>query len=338
MACVYCGRTDDLTEEHVFPDALGGRSTVADMVCRACNSRFSAEFEQDFVRGLSLIRFLLRVPTRRGRVEKLSAETVVDGAVRPAKVLADGEISVPTFRIEEEEKDGERRIIYKTFSKEAQDALLEAAKKKGLELTEGAALLSEIEAVVELDLRFVVSVEAYRTVAKIAYTGYAQRAGRQSAESAGFQPLRDFIAQGEGPSPVRLFLNRKFAAHFNAGPHQHALVLGCNGQTHLAHAIVVIFGGLYYLVNLTDQCFVDVFQSYGCNCQAGSEDRVLVGHLENERLMIEEVLHGNTIWDDYSQSLDYLVPFWCNKLGLTIRPDPQDEYAKTFRQERKSES
>src|ERR1051325_6678735 len=143
MPCVYCGSQDDLTEEHVFPDVLGGGATVEDLVCRRCNNEFSRDFEQAFAGGFLLIRFLLGVRGRRGLVDALPAEVVVDGEVRPARVRA-GEIAVHSFKVEEGELNGERRIMYRTFSQEAANALRTRANKRGWDLEEGPELLREM--------------------------------------------------------------------------------------------------------------------------------------------------------------------------------------------------
>ena len=327
MACVYCNSTNELTEEHIFPDALGGRATVAEMVCRGCNNRFPHEFEQEFVKGFFLIRFLLRVPSRRGGIETIPAEVVIDGAARTATVSRSGGIAVPTLKVEEAESNGEARIIYRIFSREAADTLCHAATTRGWNLNQGRALLREIQAVVNVDLRFITSLEAHRTVAKIAYTGFAARAGRHVAESHDFTTVRNFIARGEGPSPTRLFLNHNVADRFQLGPHHHAIVLACDGQTHIAHAMVVIFGGLFYLVELTSQCVVNVFQSYGYNSQTGNEDPVIVAQSDNERLMVQDILWGNTVWNDYGQSLNSSFPIGVTHSVLKSAPKEMREWS-----------
>lgn len=42
--CIYCGGTNELTKEHVFPKAMGGSLEVK-TVCRTCNSRFGTELD-----------------------------------------------------------------------------------------------------------------------------------------------------------------------------------------------------------------------------------------------------------------------------------------------------
>jgi 5-methylcytosine-specific restriction endonuclease McrA len=48
--CIYCGRTDGLTEEHVVPFALGGNLIIPDASCPSCRDMTSA-FETKVLRG-----------------------------------------------------------------------------------------------------------------------------------------------------------------------------------------------------------------------------------------------------------------------------------------------
>lgn len=48
--CIYCGRTDKLSDEHIIPYGLGGRSVLPKSSCSAC-AKVTGKFEQDVLRG-----------------------------------------------------------------------------------------------------------------------------------------------------------------------------------------------------------------------------------------------------------------------------------------------
>lgn len=63
--CIYCGRTEKLTKEHIIPFALGGSWVLPDASCKAC-AKITGAFEGEFSRTiLGPLRMLYDMPTRR---------------------------------------------------------------------------------------------------------------------------------------------------------------------------------------------------------------------------------------------------------------------------------
>lgn len=63
--CLYCERTDSLSEEHVIPFGIGGRFIIPAASCPAC-STVTSEFERRVLRGfMAAARAVAGFPTRR---------------------------------------------------------------------------------------------------------------------------------------------------------------------------------------------------------------------------------------------------------------------------------
>jgi hypothetical protein len=63
--CIYCGTTESLSDEHVIPLGLGGRSILYDASCQSCANITSA-FERVVLRDqFGAFRARVGVPTRR---------------------------------------------------------------------------------------------------------------------------------------------------------------------------------------------------------------------------------------------------------------------------------
>ena len=63
--CIYCGKKDDLTDEHIVPFALGGNLILPDASCTSCNN-ITRDFEQKVLRGfMHNARIAGKFPTRR---------------------------------------------------------------------------------------------------------------------------------------------------------------------------------------------------------------------------------------------------------------------------------
>lgn len=72
MTCIFCyrGRSEiDLTEEHIFPEALGGQLIVR-AVCKRCNDQLGSYVDgmltEDFL--VRMLRLGLRIPNKSGAV------------------------------------------------------------------------------------------------------------------------------------------------------------------------------------------------------------------------------------------------------------------------------
>lgn len=69
--CYACGCTPDpgeWSEEHVIPNALGGRWTSSRLLCRACNSDFGSKIDATLCRELGAPMNLLGLSRERGEV------------------------------------------------------------------------------------------------------------------------------------------------------------------------------------------------------------------------------------------------------------------------------
>ncbi|NVL90304.1 MAG: hypothetical protein HWN69_04810 [Desulfobacterales bacterium] len=63
--CIYCGKIDDLTLEHVIPFGLGGKIEFPDASCREC-AKITSNFEHTCLRTMyGPLRLLYGMPSRR---------------------------------------------------------------------------------------------------------------------------------------------------------------------------------------------------------------------------------------------------------------------------------
>jgi hypothetical protein len=90
--CIFCLlEKERLTDEHVFPAALGGVLVLGNSVCVECNNGFS-EFEQPFAQELAPLRLLLQIPDRYGAIPQAPATVKTLGKEYPAMVKSDGSV------------------------------------------------------------------------------------------------------------------------------------------------------------------------------------------------------------------------------------------------------
>jgi hypothetical protein len=317
--CVLCGSTEKLTDEHIFPDALGGCVVLALGTCANCNSTASTQFEAEFINGLAIIRRLLGIKNREGRVPNLRASVEIEGQPHVAIIKPKGKIEIPPMKIERQIEAGRKEIIYRTFRKGDAEKIIEKAKNKGINLEDApiADLAREVDAIVHVTFDFIGTQSGLRTAAKAAYTALAFKTGIGYALSSTFDTVRNYCRNGGAPPPVRLFLNDNFQTSFHIGPHQHAIVCAGDAKTKRAHALVIYFGNLFYYVRLSDAYEgADFNWTMACDAQRDEEVKFIVGEYDNEFLMLEDITSGKTRWDDIKASGDFLVGNLSKALGL----------------------
>lgn len=308
--CFLCGTSNapnDFTDEHVFPASIGGELIALNATCSPCNGNCSVDFEAKFLNSVKILTNLLGIANRRGDIPSIDVTVRIDGRQFKGLLNCDGEVVLRNHAEQQSAIGGKVVKRYWLFDDESFERLQKAAAKRGERLVCEEPPAHEIEFTPEsfMPLDFINSLEAKRTAAKVALTCLAAKLGQTFACSPAFDGVRKYIREGEGNS-ARLFFNQNFAVHTQAGPFQHLVLLSCDGQKHSVYAIVMFFGAMTYLVELSSMYQgADFFAQYAFDGRKRKEVPVFVGHLENERLAVEDVLGGTTLFDDVVAVAEY---------------------------------
>ena len=83
----------ELTDEHIFPAALGGTLVIENGSCTTCNNGCS-KFEQAVATELTPLRNLLQIPDRRGEVPHTHATVKVGEKEYEGRVAGDGRVQL----------------------------------------------------------------------------------------------------------------------------------------------------------------------------------------------------------------------------------------------------
>jgi hypothetical protein len=321
--CIFCRvPSRKLTDEHVFPAALGGNLVLKQGSCTRCNHSFS-KFEKPLLADLAPFRALFRIQNRRGDVPEVEATAKTVDKDYAARLKSDGTVQLKRTVTEVRNQDGTREFVHRFLTPRQRAKLLKEIQQKRLrydDLGPGDPVRAEVH--ISGDLKEIGSANGLRSVAKIAYVGLAYFAGATLAIGDSFDQVRNFIMNGAGHS-ARLFVNYKFAADVQQGPHQHSIILAGRHDRRRVDAIVRLFGGLSYFVTLSD-CYAgaDFYKMILYDGHRHAEDGFLVTHLETEMQQIESVLTSpGTFWDDLPAS----GKFFCDFLGQAFRGIPAQE-------------
>ncbi len=290
--------------------------------CTRCNHSFS-RFEKPLLAGLAPFRALFRIQNRRGDVPEVEATAKTGDKDYAARLKSDGSVQLKPTVTEVRNPDGSREFVHRFLTPRRRAKLLKEIEQKRLrydDLGPGDPVRAEIH--IGGDFNEIGSANGLRTAAKIAYVGLAHFAGVGLAVGDSFDQIRNFIMTGAGQA-ARLFVNYKFAADVQQGPHQHSIIIAGRHDRHRVDAIVRLFGGLSYFVTLSD-CYggADFNQMLVYDAYRHCEDGFLVSHIDTEIQQIEGVLTSpGTFWDDLPAS----ARFFCDFLTQALQGIPAPE-------------
>jgi hypothetical protein len=314
--CLFCAiESDSLTEEHVFPAGLGGTLTLKNAVCRPCNGGFSRDFEEEIVKRFEHIRYVLRIPDRRGNIPDIDVKVEFEGKEIDGRLMGTGSLRLkPIFTIEN--RDGVQERVARYVSVRQQEDL----RKQGWEMAETTPG-GDVQGSFSGRLEFIDSLTMLRTVTKIAYTALAFRADLDFARPTCFDDAREYIRIGSGATRAAIFLNEPFLTQCQQGPHQHSVVLVARRDIRRIDAIVRLFGSLCYMVNLAENYDgVDFSHTLVFDAQhgkvAGFNDVLVASELSYSHQVEYVNKSKDTIWNDRLKSGEWFTRF----LDAAIQP------------------
>jgi hypothetical protein len=70
---------DNFSDEHIIPNAIGGRLQSKDLLCRDCNSKFGSDCDRELVEQLSIVTSFLQVKKHRGEINPIKGGETASG-------------------------------------------------------------------------------------------------------------------------------------------------------------------------------------------------------------------------------------------------------------------
>jgi hypothetical protein len=251
MPCIFCGSNENLTDEHVFPAFMGGKLEVIDGSCKGCNGSYSSAEAALKEATLPLLN-LLQVKNRYGVVPNAPLNAEIRGLdMKNLGAFMDGQGEIKLLdKVEPLVVDG--RNIRRGFfiTKLGGDTFIERGRKRGDQLIpKEVPETIVIDANYTLDTSFAKTLEARRIAAKIALTAIAYQYDTAFALSEQFDELRE--TRTAKSVRVWIFANEGLMTDHPRTAHEHSVICYLSAGMRKGWAIVTLFGGLTYRVDLT---------------------------------------------------------------------------------------
>lgn len=333
MPCMFCKSELNLTDEHVFPAFMGGELEVRDGSCKTCNGEMGT-FEAAIKDNTKFLLNLLQIENRYGVVPQARAEVEIRGMDKKALlgfVDGKGALSLRDVVIKTRTPDGRKREEGFFVSKDSADKFVERARARGQQVQE---LQFPRQVVVEgtysVTLPFAFSLEARKVVAKIALAAIAHECGLSFALSDQFDGLRKAknAATAEDLT-LRIFSNQLFMAVHRRTAHQHSVMCYLSAGMKKGWALVTLFGGLSYIVEVTStyqernsrqfSIFYDAATKKRINPVVLADEMAVIGHILSPASQFEDELAVDAQWFP-------IIAQYCAERGIEIgrigkRPD-----------------
>ena len=326
---MFCRSETDLTREHVFPAFMGGELTVPDGSCKRCNGEFG-KWESVIRDNTKFLLNLLQIENRSGEVPTARVEVEIRGM--DAKGLfgkreADGTISLSDVVVSSMEPDGKTHRKGFFVSKASAEKFIERANARGEKTTE-LPVPEEVvlDASYTQTLPFVFTLEARKVAAKIALAAIAYKYGVPYALSAQFDVLRSArTATTEKEMPLRVFCNKNFMSALTRNAHQHSVMCYLSAGKKKGWALVTLFGGLSYLVEVTPNYDERSSRLFSIFYDAALKKPLNPVMLADEMTIIGDVLSKNSIFEDRDAVDEQWFPIlaaYCADVGIELERIP----------------
>ena len=128
--CALCGTSltsRNASKEHVFPNAIGGRKSVRNFLCVACNSKTGHEWDTELVSQFRPLCTMLNVSRQRGENRPFDVETLHG---RKLTLNPDGSMTIAEPLFASKEFDGNTGVKIHARTNSELRGILSRLRKK----------------------------------------------------------------------------------------------------------------------------------------------------------------------------------------------------------------
>jgi hypothetical protein len=322
---MFCGAENKLTEEHVFPAFMGGELIVPNGSCCTCNGGFSAD-EAKIKSSTEILLNLLGIENRYGIVPSVEIPVEIHGMDMEGLIAyrrGDGEMILRDVVRSSTTPDGKKTQHGFFVTKKGADKFTTKGLARGAKLIEREVPAKiVVEGNPKMTISFAFSVETRRVVAKIALASIAYELGLPFAESPHFNKLRQVgSAQVAKAMPVWSFADEMFMRLHTRTAHQHSVICYLSGGMHKGWALVTLFGGLSYLVEVSPDYSESKSRSFSIFYDAVSKERINPVVLADEQKVIGHLLNRETKFENQKATYEQWFPLFaafCAEKGYEV--------------------
>lgn len=254
--CFLCCEQKPLTEEHIIPQALGGK-LAARIYCKDCNDTLGREVDSHLIKNIGFFSTALGIERERGENQPYDVCMIKGGA----EFTFDGRKLTRKRPIVNIEKEGDqiKSIDITARSENELDEMIAGIQKKYKLAGDVKRIFEDHSGPTDTRMEFVFDNSLIRrAVAKISYGLICVKLPFSYVLSPSFDAIRQYILSGSGRHLATAnFVHTCFMTD-NTRP-LHKIHISLNRRDNLIAAFVCLFGTFRYTVLLSDN-FISYFE------------------------------------------------------------------------------
>ena len=290
-ACFACKKTKVLTEEHIIPQALGGR-LKAKLYCKTCNENFGKDIDAEVTNQFGNIATILKLKRERGKLQPIEVEDIN----KEITLVFDGDAfrrKDPIVEIESE-SDG-KTLKYANITARSKQDLEKIIKNiqrryqvhrdiKTFQEDHPGPTYTKYEITIDNTL-------IRRAVTKIAYSLLCIKVPKNVVLESAFDEVRGYLKDGNVPDlACANFIDTQFMTDYMRPLHKIHIAL--NRQRNIVVGYVSLFGIYRFTVLLSGE-YASQFEWPGLDYTFDPVRRQEV--FGNERFRVPAITKGNIL-------------------------------------------
>lgn len=251
--CYLCKNeiTDEnVSIEHILPNAIGGRLKSSSLICKECNSKFGDSSDACLAKQLEFFANQLNIKRERGSVQ--NGEMTRESTGETYLVSPEGDLVPRKPLIEERESNGNLEIYVKANDEKTIESILIGLKRKypKLDITKFKdALRHEVEYIDE-PLHGTISIDGkkiFPAILKIAVNYYIEKGGDIEFVDSAIEDLKN-----NQTHRVDLIIKEDLVVESDSEDVLHYIFInGCREKKKL-YAIIELYSSVQFVVKLSD--------------------------------------------------------------------------------------
>lgn len=246
--CFCCCQSKKLSEEHIIPQALGGR-LVARIYCDGCNNEFGKGIDAELIKNIGFFGTALGVKRVRGKSQPYNVTLTKDGT----KLTFDGKEFKRKKPVVKIEKNGEKiKYVDIRARSESEVKKIFSNIKKKYDLPDETNYFKENHpGPTDTSTEFVFDNENIRRcVAKTAYGLLCIKLPAPLVLSSAFDEIRNYIRHGAAKDMATANYSHTAFMTDNIRP-LHKIHISMNRRKNLVTGFICFFGTFRYTVLLS---------------------------------------------------------------------------------------
>ena len=251
--CYLCKNelTDEnVSIEHILPNAIGGRLKSSSLICKKCNSKFGDSSDASLAKQLEFFANQLNIKRERGSVQNV--EMTRESTGETFLVSPEGDLVPRKPLIEERLSNGKLEIHIKAYDEKIIERVLFGLKRKypKLDITKFKDDLIHNTEYINEPLHGTISIDGkkiFPALLKIAVNYYIEKGGDIEYVDSAIEDLKNNKTRR-----VDFIIKEGFVVESNSEEVLHYIFINGSKEKKKLYAIIELYSAVQFVVKLSD--------------------------------------------------------------------------------------